>query len=200
MFDDHLQTCFAPGACNVVHTTLKDPWMLISPQGSDAESQLAFTDLGSAKWVHLQGSCPAPSMKDPHPVFIFRHPVAELGVKLEDITEKDDPKVLWDAIYSGGNGGPLRLEGKAWPSSGAVPQMLPICAKTPEELSGKSFRLTLQEFSRSNGDHRFHDVVGEYLIRPRPMGDHFVSPSDIDKAALAKLHTGHQEEIAKFLQ
>lgn len=184
--------------CDIEGSTLKNPWLYFSGRSEGAEHQLAFTDLGNAsKWVHTDGLCPMPSPTTSHPALIFKRPVAYVHAKLEDITDKENHKTLWDAEYSVPNR--IRIMPKDRALSGNLPQMLPICTKTVQEMTHKHFRLTLNERPPAQGDNRFKEFEGVYDIKVRPLGDKFVSTQELNRWAAQKAHNGEFDILRSSL-
>jgi len=192
---DFLPSSFT-GDCDVTYAHPKNPWLYFDEMSPGTDNQLAYSDIADLrKFVKIGNDCPAPAPNSAHPGFIFKRPVASLGVKLTEISTQ--PKVLWDAVYNQTDGGPNRLLPDAVASSGKVRTMLPICAKSQAELMSKKFRLELQEIPKT-GDHRFHDFLGNYILKARPLGDHFVPLSEISSHLKAKIKNGEELQLRYF--
>ena len=187
---DHLISSFASNHCDLNYDHIKNPWLYVSSVSPGAQSQLAYTDIADFnKWVVLGKHCPFIDSTNNHPSFIFKRPIATLHVNFSEISDPSVPKVLWDSVYRGTSGGAARLLHDAPSSGGEVPQMLPICAQTKQELFSKKFRLTLEEVPKS-GDARFSEFLGSYDFLPRPTGDEILEISDVKDHLLGKIKNG----------
>ena len=173
--------------------------MYIAEQNTN--DQLAHTDLGDWKYVQI-GNCELSlnnKSHTPHPGFVFKRPVAGVHVHLERVADR--PQVLWDADFFGTAGGPIKLLPTAAPQGGEQPEMLPICARTLEELHTSEFKLTLTELPRQEApnDPRFKPFTGEYLLKPRPLGDTIVYNNQVAGRFSDFFKTGQIQVAAKQL-
>ena len=184
--------------CDLIHS-VKSPWGFID---NPTDANLLFTDLGNLKFAHIGESCPVNS-EQIHPGFIFNHPVAKLHVTLENQTDPQNPKILWDAEFEGtrgsAHGGPAKLLPNAPPTGGTQQVMLPVCARNYDDFALQKLKLRLEELPRTgNTDYRFPHRISEYTITPRPLGDKIIYADDIKNRILDFFHHGDFQTISQL--
>ena len=152
------------------HTELKSPWLYV--EKATPGSHVGFTDLGDARFVHTDGTCPLP---EDHPAIILNTPANRVHVQLEDITNTVQPKNLWDEWFSlknsapGGNGTKILSYQKAVESG---EEFMPICFPSVKAIDffDSKYRLTVESVAdeKDLGVVPWKDVI---VLRPRPLCD-----------------------------
>jgi hypothetical protein len=107
-----------------------------------------------------------------HPAMVFRGGrVNKIHVTLTDMT--DTPKLMWDAVFQGGAGGPGKLTHIDPPKSGDLPKMVPFCFKNGlQDVDFNKTRYLLKvESVPMEGFRDVKHFVNRILLRPRPLCD-----------------------------
>ena len=166
-------TACAPPPDWLRHSGLKSPWLYV--EKSTPNSHLAYTDIGDARFVHTDGSCTVPS---DHPAVIMNTPGAKLRVKLEDITNSVNAKILWDQTFQlrntapGGLGTKVVSYQKPMAGESENAAFIPFCFKNLRDLDlfDTKYRLTTESLvdKPDAAVKVFKDIA---ILRPRPLCD-----------------------------
>ena len=157
----------------LTHSQLKSPWLYA--EKSTPSPHVAYTDIGDARFVSTDGSCPAPV---DHPALILNTPANKVHVTLEEITNTVNPKVLWDNWFSlknsapGGNGTKIVSYQTPVDGPGQAASFIPFCFKGVRGIDffETKYRLSVE----SVADDKDISVVpwkDAVILRPRPLCD-----------------------------